>query len=94
MSYKEFKGYQVVSSINFHYVWNIGNYYHADNYRMEMKAINRYKDAVWNVQGFFNNFNLTDSDVLNDVLITGEVTLYGITSNNEKEVLRITTFDL
>lgn len=90
MSYKEFKGYQVVSSINFHRVWNIGSYYNTDNYRMEMKAINRYKDAVWNIQGFFNNFNTTD----NDILITGEVTLYGITFNNEKEVLRITTFDL
>lgn len=45
----------------------------------EFKAINKYKDLVWDIQGAFNN-----SVTANDTDITANITLYGIINDKEK----------
>ena len=82
----EFKFYHLVCNIDFINNKNIiGNYHRTSNERIEMKAIRKYKDAIWNIQGLINNsININN----NDFDMQGNVTLYGVTYNNDYVIMR------
>ena len=82
----DFKYYHLVIDIDF--VNNtkiVGNYHNVINERLEMKAIRKYKDAIWEMQGLMNNSIAIGN---NDFDMRGNVTLYGVTSDNDYVILR------
>lgn len=82
---KEFKSYHVVSDIDFlNDKGLLGNYHNTFDSRLEMKSINKYKDAVWDIQGLINN----SISIEQNFYINANVTLYGITFENEYIIMR------
>lgn len=82
---KEFKSYHVVSDVDFlNDKGLLGNYHNTFNSRLEMKSINKYKDAVWDIQGLINN----SISIGQNFYINANVTLYGITFENEYIIMR------
>lgn len=82
---KEFKSYHVVSDIDFlNNTGLLGNYHNTFDSRFEMKSINKYKDAIWDIQGLINN----SISIRQDFYINANVTLYGITFENEYVIMR------
>lgn len=82
----EFKFYHLVCDIDF--VANqkiVGNYHTIVNERLEMKAIHKYKDAIWDMQGLMNNSIAIGN---NEFDMFGNVTLYGITYDNDYIIMR------
>lgn len=87
----EFKNYQVVANIDFiNNKETCGNYHTESNYLSEIKAINHYKDSVWDIQGLFNNIIMSSDNFE----MIGYVTLYGITLRNDMVVIRHTDFNI
>lgn len=82
--------YRVVSNITFFMNNNpVGESREKIDFRSEIKAINYYKDIVWNAQGMFNNMI-----IMNDNFdMTGEVVLWRLDSYNERAILRRTDFN-
>lgn len=81
----EFKFYQIFSNLDI--INNkklIGNYLDIAHETDESKAIRKYKDVIWDMQGFMNKTKAVD-DNFN---MFGEVTLYGCDLNNERVVMR------
>lgn len=87
----DFVFYTVSSNIDF-YNENglLGNYNKQDNILSEFKSINRYKDALWNIQGLINN----SISINQDFYIKASVTLYGVTSNNDYVIVRQLELDM
>lgn len=82
----EFKFYHLVCDIDF--VANqkiVGNYHITANERLEMKAIRKYKDAIWDMQGLINNSIAIGN---NEFDMFGNVTLYGVTYDNDYVTMR------
>ena len=82
----EFKFNHLVCDIDF--VANqkiVGNYHTTTNERLEMKAIRKYKDAIWDMQGLMNNSIVIGN---NEFDMFGNVTLYGVTYNNDYVTMR------
>lgn len=82
----DFKFYHLVCNINF--IANqkmVGNYHTATNERLEMKAIRKYKDAIWEMQGLMNNSIVIGN---NEFDMFGDVTLYGVTYDDDYIIMR------
>ena len=82
---KDFKSYHVVIDIDFlnnHGL--LGNYHNTCDSKLEMKAINKYKDAIWEIQGLINN----SISINQDFYINANITLYGITFENDYIIMR------
>ncbi len=75
--------YQTVTKMNFIFKnENIGRYFEEQKDISESKMLKKYKDAIWNVQGYSNHF-YKNSKLKIDI----EICLYGI-SKNEKVIMR------
>ena len=82
---KDFKSYHVVIDIDFlNNCGLLGNYHNTYDSKLEMKAINKYKDAIWDIQGLINN----SISINQDFYINANITLYGITFENDYIVMR------
>ena len=81
----DFVFYTISANIDF-YNENglLGNYNKQDKILSEFKGINRYKDAIWNIQGLINN----SISINQDFYIKASVTLYGVTANNDYVIVR------
>ena len=77
---EDIKYYQLVSSaVSFYDKKEIANYTETRNFKSEIKAINAYKDTVWNMQGIINN-----SIVVNDNFsFTSSVILYALVETKD-----------
>ena len=83
---REFKIYHLVCDIDFRNNKTVvGNYHRTKNELLEMKAICKYKDAIWDMQGLINNSIPIGN---NNFEIIGNVTLYGVTYDNDYVILR------
>ena len=83
---REFKLFHLVIDIDFRNNKTvIGNYHRTKNELLEMKAIREYKDAIWDMQGLINNSIPIGS---NNFEIIGNITLYGVTYDNDYVILR------
>ena len=81
----DFKFYKVSVNIDFLNTKGLlGNYNNENDYRLEMKAIRHYKDSVWETQGLINN----SISINDDFYIKADITLYGITFDNEYVIMR------
>jgi len=81
----DFIFYTVSANIDFYNKDELlGNYNKQDKILSEFKSINRYKDAIWNIQGLINN----SISINQDFYIKASVTLYGVTSNNDYVIMR------
>lgn len=82
----DFTHYDVEQNINFIVDGiTVGNCYNLTSERLETKAIRKYKDATWEIQGLINNsiaINNSDFD------IKASITLYGVTDNNDSIIVR------
>lgn len=82
----DFKYYHLVCDIDFiNNNQTVGNYHVTTNERLEMKAIRKYKDAIWEMQGLMNNSISVGN---NNFDMRGNVTLYGITYDEEYVIVR------
>lgn len=82
----EFKFYHLVCDIDFiNNTKLVGNYHTTSNDKLEMKAIRKYKDAIWEMQGLINNSIAIGN---NDFDMRGNITLYGVTYNNDYVIVR------
>ena len=82
----DFKYYQVVTDIDFlNNKTLIGNYHTITNDRIEMKAIRKYKDAIWDIQGLMNNSIAIGKNYFEMI---AHVTLYGVTVNDDYITMR------
>ena len=82
----DFKYYQVVADIDFlNNKTMVGNYHTVVNDRIEMKAIRKYKDAIWDIQGLINNSIAIGN---NNFEMIAHVTLYGVTVNDDYVTMR------
>jgi len=82
---REFKKYHVVIDIDFlnnHGL--LGNYHNTFDTRIEQKGINKYKDAIWDIQGLINN----SISINQDFYINANITLYGITFDDDYVIMR------
>ena len=83
---REFKIYHLVVDVDFRNNKTVvGNYHRTKNELLEMKAIRKYKDAIWDMQGLINNSIPIGN---NNFEIIGNVTLYGVTYDNDYVILR------